>query len=772
MKYYLLLLGIVILFFNQIIFGKIPFPGDLLASENPYKESSYLGFVPGSIPNKAQGGDVIKEIYPWRFFAFESLKKGIIPFWNPYNFSGNPQFANFQTAVFYPLNIFYFILPFNLAWTFLIILQPLMAGVFMFLFGVKALKVSRFAAFIGAIAFAFSSYMTVWIEYGNIGHTMLWLPLTLLFVKRLSEKISATNFLGISLSLTLSFLGGYIQGLFYIYAFSFIYYLYLTKLKNLRRFLYFSLALVTPFLLGAFQLLPTLQLFGLSTRGSYSLDQISNLLLPIQSTLTLFAADFFGNPATRNYYLTGTYIERVIYIGVPILFFAFLSFISKSKNQKFFAFFAIFSLLVSTNLPFVKYLYGLPIPVVSTTVPTRELSIFIFSMIILAVFGIDYWEKNRIKLENKIALVFPTLYLVLWLAVFLSFKLGILNSGNFSITARNLILPSVLAILTFVSFRLRDSFGKILLTIIVVADLFFFFQKLTPFSSTQLVYPETPVVNFLQKNAGINRFWGYGSAYVPANFQTVDKTYSPEGNDPLHIASYGQLLASSGNSKIPELLPRPDANVAPGFGKEDLRNNFYRKRILDLLGVKYVVHKSNSIDTETFPSDFYNLVWRDSTLQIYENRNSLPRYFMANSYVLSKNREEVLNKIYDKNINLKKTILLEEKPQINIDKSSQNSVKLLSYTPNKVLFETNSTGNSLFFLSDNYYPDWRVRIDGKDGEILRANYSFRAVALPKGTHTVMMSYFPPSFIFGSRVSVVGLVLLAIVAFLIKKNEKR
>jgi len=30
---------------------------------------------------------------------FYPIFKGQIPFWNPYNFSGNPQMANLQTAV-------------------------------------------------------------------------------------------------------------------------------------------------------------------------------------------------------------------------------------------------------------------------------------------------------------------------------------------------------------------------------------------------------------------------------------------------------------------------------------------------------------------------------------------------------------------------------------------------------------------------------------------------------------------------------------------------
>lgn len=768
-KFYLFIILIALIFFNPVFRGQIPFPGDLLANENPYRHTSYLGFNPGSIPHKAQGADIIKEIYPWRFFAVESLKKGVLPLWNPYNFSGSPQFANFQTAVFYPLNFIYFLFPFNFSWTILIILQPILAGIFMFLFLTRSLKLSNFSSFIGAIAFALSSYMVVWIQYGNIGHTLLWLPLILFLIKRFNDRVTALNFLAIVSILTLSFLGGYIQGLFYVYVVSFLYFAYLSKLKNLKKLFLLLASFAFPISLGAFQLLPTLELFVQSTRGSYNLNQISQLLLPPPSLLTIFAADFFGNPASRNYYLQGTYIERVIYVGIPILFFAIYSLKSKFKDLKFFAFLSAASLAVATNIPFIKYLYLLPIPVISTTVPTRELSVFIFSTIILGSIGINFWEKNKIKI--KIPYVFISIYLLLWISVFLAHNFNILNPENFRITTRNLVLPSILIAFTIISFYLRNKLGKVLLTFLVVVDLLYFFNKITPFSPTELVYPKTEIVSYLQKNAGINRYWGYGSAYIPANFQTVDKTYSPEGNDPLHIASYGKLLASSANGKIPEALPRPDANIAPGYGQDDLKNNFYRKRILDLLGVKYIVHKADFIDTATFPKEFYSLIWTDSTLQLYENKNSFPRFFMTNNYIVSSNKNEVLDNIYDKNIDLKKTILLEEKLEIKMDKSSINEVNLVSYEPNKVIFKTNSTGNSLLFLSDNYYPGWRTRIDGKDTKLLVADYTFRAVAVPKGKHTVMLNYLPKSFILGSRLSVLGFVLLFITLFIIRKYEK-
>lgn len=782
---YLLIISIVLLFFVPIFKGQIPFPGDLLINENPYRSESYLGFNPGSYPNKAQGSDIITEIYPWRYFSIQQLKNGSIPFWNPYNFSGNPQIANFQTAVFYPLNIFYFLLSFNIAWTIIILLQHILAGIFMYLFLKKSLKLENSASFIGGVAFAFSSSMVVWLEYGNIGHTLLWLPLALLFVKIIYKNPSVFNYLMFILILSVTILAGYIQIAFYIFLISIIYFFYLLGVKdlrliNLKKILFFLTSFIFPILLTAYQLLPTYSLFNVSTREAYALFQIEHMLLPIKYWVTIFASDFYGNPATRNYWINGTYIERTMYPGIIILFFALIAIFKSKHSQKLFFFISAFTVLIlTTNLPGIKYLYLLPLPVITTTVATRSLMIFVFCLIILSAIGMDYWLKNKNQ-KSLIPIFFIGTYSLIFLSTILFPALYGANLENIKITQRNLLLPIFFTGVSVAIFYVGFKFKKIavlLITLVLVLDLFYFFNKITPFSPTSFTYPKTPITEFMKDNAGINRFWGYGSAYVMPNFQSVDGTYSPEGNDPLHIKSYGELLISSKTGNLPRNLPRPDANIAPGYGNSDLKDNFYRQRVLNLLGVKYVLHKNEAIesikpDVAVFSPDIYKLVWNRFPWQIYESKEVLPRYFMLNKFIVVKNKEAALSKIYDKNVNLRDLLIIEEKPNLDIDISSKNTVKLLSYKPNEIVLETKSTGNSLLFISDNYYPEWRVKIDGVGSKLLVANYSFRAVAVPKGEHKIKFKYFPEKFYLGLRIAVAGLFFLGLFLYLIKKYENK
>src|SRR3989344_9051900 len=86
-----------IFFYKTFLHGLVSFPGDLLIAEyNPWKTYSYLGYNPGSYPNKAQYFDVLRQLYPWKTLSISQLVSGNIPLWNPYNFSGAPHMANFR----------------------------------------------------------------------------------------------------------------------------------------------------------------------------------------------------------------------------------------------------------------------------------------------------------------------------------------------------------------------------------------------------------------------------------------------------------------------------------------------------------------------------------------------------------------------------------------------------------------------------------------------------------------------------------------------------
>jgi uncharacterized membrane protein YfhO len=777
---------LTLLFFYPILKNEIPFPGDLLIGEYaPYSSYSYFGYNPGSYPNKGQDFDVLRLIFPAKEFAIESLKNGQLPLWNPYNFSGNPELAMLQGGTFYPVNILFFIFPFVVAWTLYIMLQPILAGFFTFLL-LREYKLSNVSSFFGGVIFAFSSFMTVWVEYGNQDHTFIWLPLVLFLLTRNLKKPTVLKSVLIILALSFSILAGYIQESIYVFIFSFLYVLFVSFFINrkewIKNILISLVVFIFPIFLTSVQTFPLVDIFFKSTRNEYSADAIFSLLIPIKHLATLFIPDFFGNPATRNYFLSGTYIERVSYVGIIPIFFVFYSLLKRiTKIEVFYILGAavVFILTFDTFISHFLYTY-LRLPIISSGVPTRMMFLSAFSLSVLSAFGFYEYEKSKKNKKLFISIgVFIILFLSFWGYILFSQKLFQNESvSNLFISKHNLILPTLIFALGVVLLLFGSIFKKFkkavlfAVLILTIFDLFYFFQKITPFSPRDSVYPKTEVLEQLKKIEGIDRVWGYGSGHIPTNIQTEENIFSTEGYNALHLKDYGQLLTVGKDGKINFSPPRSDAILQPGFGEDDLKENKYRQALLDILGVKYILNKTNlSIpDTITFPEKDYKLVWQKGEWQIYQNKNSLPRFFMTSNIKIEKDPQKTVDYLL-RNPTSKTIVLnINEKEFQGLKKNNEGIAKLNFYAANAVGISTISTESAMLFLSDSYDQGWSAKIDGNYAKIFKADYAFRAIFVPKGKHDIVFSYYPKSYDLGLKVSAVSLVLGVLIILILKRER--
>ena len=87
-------------------------------------------------------------------------------------------------------------------------------------------------------------------------------------------------------------------------------------------------------------------------------------------------------------------------------------------------------------------------------------------------------------------------------------------------------------------------------------------------------------------------------------------------------------------------------------------------------------------------------------------------------------------------------------------------MEIVRYTPNCVVISARTERPRFLFLSDTYYPGWKVLVNGGESELLRANVAFRAVALPAGEHHIEFVYRPRSFVLGAALSLLSLFGLA------------
>lgn len=768
----LFLTGICLLFFYKtLIFGQVPFPGDLLLTQyGPWRHQSYGGYVAGAVPSKDQYFDVLRELYPWKSLVTTGLKQGIFPLWNPYNFSGAPLAANYQSQAFYPFTFLYFLVPQISAWTIMVITQPILGSIFLYLFAVE-IGLSTGAALLAALLFNFSSFANVWMEFTTVWHTILWLPFLLYLVERGRKQkgLTSTQQILFMFGLYSSITGGHPQDFINSFLFLVIYTIVRTwPIKEWPRS-QILLIFTVPFFLAAPQLFPTIELFRHSARVAHDYQGIiHNMLVQWWQTPLIAVQDLFGNPATKSN-ITGDYIGKTLSIGFVGFFFAIAAILSKqwSWHKTFFTWAGIVIILITVRTPLTELIYRYPWPILSTGTPTRILFVLALSLSMLAAFGYDAIRQTK-TFPLTTVLFNAGLLTVVWLFVFI----------HPPIVIRSIILTTgIFVALTII--LLISRFKKIFVMAIIplaAAELFYGFIKFNPFVPATFIYPENKLITELQKISGVDRYWGYGTAGIEANFATQERIFSADGTDPLNLSWYNQFLQSSNDGNIAVTFnrtTRSDAQIQPGYGATDLPTNEFRLRIMDLLGVKYVIDRSeNPKDASTFPVSRFKPIWHEEDWTIYENRMVAPRFFLTSDVRSYKNSVDFEKQFFDKDFQPGKTVLLTLHDWNTLQPMTGNgSAKLISYSPNAVTIAVHTDAEQLLFLSDTYDNGWTAKVNGQTTKVFRADFAFRAVLVPKGESVVIFTYEPRSFWTGIVISATAFTLLT-AYFVIRNNRRR
>ncbi len=87
------------------------------------------------------------------------------------------------------------------------------------------------------------------------------------------------------------------------------------------------------------------------------------------------------------------------------------------------------------------------------------------------------------------------------------------------------------------------------------------------------------------------------------------------------------------------------------------------------------------------------------------------------------------------------------------------------YEPNRVVVDVEPGPAGWLVLADLWYPGWTCRIDDKPASVERADYLFRAVAVPEGRHEVVFTFEPESYRLGRRISLFTLAAMGVVLLL-------
>lgn len=764
------------LFFTIMLFrpvwlqGKLPLPADALVS-------GYFPWNTGPIPRaEIIATDVFRQQLPWIDLAVSELKQGRLPLWNPYNFSGMPLAANLQSHVWFPWTLIFLFLPLVTAWTLFVISVPVVGMMGMYLF-LRIRGLSAAASVFGAVAFASMGFVVLWLPWGFIPYGAVLLPWILWSVERLIVQSRWSLPVTIGL-LAVELMSGYVQVVTYVFLFAAFYLIWrLWRLPQKRQFAFRILcALVASFLLAGIQLVSSFEAYQLSAREVVaSKNLFFNYMLAPQHLLTILAPNFFGNPQTFNFW-GKQYHEFMVYFGIVAFLLAIVRIVSglKDASVRFFGMLALASLSFALIVPLASVLVILDIPILNSGIPARTLFIFQTAMVILAAEGIDkLYKRERMHSLFGIALV-AVVMAGIWISVVTLRAQYEASAPNLALALRSLLIPTALLLSASAVVYLatkRASLARIAVIGLIglcVFEYTRFFSQNVAFSKASNVFPEHPLIRYLQAQPGYFRHWGYQEARFDHNFATYYRLFSAEGFDSLYPQRYGEFLASSKEGKLTTDILRSDA-VIP------VTDSSLEQRLLDLLSVRFVLARTDRED-KGLPKRYRNnnsakRAQFGNTL-VYENPTALPRAYLVTNWKVIPDREKRIEYLYHPGFQPHNEVVLGTVLPMSPATLVAGSATITEYNPGKVTVNTQSSQDTLLVLTDQYYPGWKARVDEKDTSILQANEVFRAIVVPAGNHRVIFEYKPESFRVGIMLTLVGMALTIGIAWQeIKRNAK-
>jgi hypothetical protein len=543
---------------------------------------------------------------------------------------------------------------------------------------------------------------------------------------------------GMTIALTCMVLAGHAQIALYLFVSAFLYVMYmLYSTRRVERSIWLLMVAALTVCLTSIQWIPLWEGLKLSSRlADTSVWLKDGWFVPWQHLVQFVAPDFFGNPATLNYWGVWNYGEFVGYIGILPLILAIYALIG--RLDKITAFFMLllggaFVFMMPTAWAKLPFEYN--IPLLSTLQPTRLMVVVDISLIILAALGLDAYIKKPTK---RIYIAIGAIGVVLaGLWIYINNHIGATDLKiveNLTVAKRNLILPTVLfgasgfvlIVFSFVK-RWRNVFLVCMLAI-VSFDLFRFGWKFTPFVTSEYFFPTTAAVSFLQSQPKPFRVMSMDNRIMPPNVNAYYGIESIEGYDPVYEGRYEEFMAS---------LNRREANIRPPFGfNRIITGSTFLSPLFPLLNVKYV------LSLEDIKNESLELMYKEGNTRVYWYKKALPRVYTARQVHRISSKQEFFDIAHEASFDPTLTAIVEE-PVDFIGSPSQEdqAPEILAYETTDIRIRTAFENDQFVVISNMYAPGWKATIDGKEVRLLRTNYVFQGVLVSKGEHEVRV-YIP------------------------------
>lgn len=651
-----------------------------------------------------------------KFALGQALHKNQLLTWKSTIGDGFPLLAEGQTGVFYIPNALLFTL-FDAvtAYNLIIVLAYSMLGIGMYCF-VRVVGYSPLAAFFAGITLTFFAYPMLQLPHITLLQATSLMPIILAITVRMTQYGWYPWGYIFALLLSQQIFAGFPQATFLtlVTCITFIVW-HAIKVRKFHSILYITTAIILGMGMALAQLIPSWEFLKASafphgfnyqsaTQFSFASMDLETLIHPFaiaNNKLAIFPSKFLlaGNIPWEN----------TIYMGILPLILVLLALLTTRKVAyvKFFAVIALASLLLAGGRHSPLYFIYTLWPLNLFRVPSRFIWLFSFFLITIAASVVD-WLDTRSKIRYKIIILVV------------------------------ILLHATQLMHTWWSYQMFVPAADWLKTPEVVKHL----QKGRIFTIGE---------EKIQQELFATKGWVDTKPYLE-----LRNGMAPLSNMiwdiPQHSIYAGRFLLRP--IVIDQLLNVQAINVKAG----EATMSATAHTLLNMLSVTNVL--SFLPLTHLGLTPVYTQNNHDIPIQLYHNPNALPRARFVNHVVTADTVEKVGELIQESSFDPSTTAILEEHELVrdmrvskfispmSLDNQAPSYATITVDQDTTVEITTSNVQDALLILADTSYPGWVAKVDGNKTHIFTANFSQRAIFVPKGTHTVRFTYEPKSITYG------------------------
>ena len=730
--------------------------------------------------------DLASYFYPIKFSVAEAFKSGELPLWDRRMASGFPIMAGFQSAVFYPPSIVFFLLPFFSAMQFTFVFHYAVAASGSYIL-FRSWKCPVFVAVIGAILFAFGGTTVSLTNLLNHFQGAVWLPWIIYLWERSVRAERWKEFVVFSIVSLCQLLAGSPE--------IFVLSIGLVVLDTMRMYgegecsgfcrkvAVLSGAGLIIIGLGMVQLLPTAELVLQSRRDQPipSSEALAWSLRPsglIGLLVPTLEADASLSTGVRLLFVDGLPFLISRYMGI-ITVFSLCSWLAAGKRERLVVLVLIaISLLCAFGqyTPVYPFLYAW-VPVLRAVRFPEKFYYLTFALLVFAaVRGLrTLTEGENSRSTGVIAVAIPVAWIIIyatfrWDPKLLAHWIQSPLDGQIQWTINPMTIATIL-------FSLEK---QIVISTLLAGILLLNRFKLLGASTLQSLLVLVVFVDLSIANKPLH--FSLDKELIQNAAHVIEKPptdhgrifYYPPGNN-LHPS----FLRVSGNPSYEKGLEIPLNNLLPNTGLlygfeyfqdiDALGRQCYtdflifinalppdqRGNLLRVLNVKYVIafHPLNVKRLKLvheFPEHYSRL---------YEVTGGVPRAYVVSRATYEQDPMSTLRRLSSEVFDPMREVIVDTPTHLASKTSFRGAATIKLYENNKVQISARLSDPGILVLTDAFYPGWKAFVDGKEQKVLRANYFFRGVELPTGDHRVEFVYDPLSFKLGLVISSLTAALL-------------